>query len=184
MCHFITAVLPVADPSSHFRRLVAEHRLLFEPTTNPSVEAQLHAGEHYFRATGHWCDCGTGLGAGAESTDERALEKRVAKLRHRGWGKAKIARWLEQQASNERRLSRKRQSGANTPTAEEWHRFLYGVLAPGGIARVGLLLHMYSGDFLTEEIRFSREAVPLSKLTPELLRGIREDVLYEFRGLV
>jgi len=182
MCHFITAVLPVADPSSHFQRLVTEHRLRFEPTENPSVEAQLHPGEHYFRATPHMCDCGTGLGAGAESADGRTLEKRVAKLRRKGWGPAKITRWLEQHESNERSRARKRRTGADTPSADEWHRFLHAVLASGGVPRIGLLLHLYSGDLVEEQICFSRAAVPLSKLTPELLHGIEEDVLYEFRG--
>lgn len=181
MCHYITAVLPTTDSDAGLGGLVEKHRLLFERVSNDSVSAQLRPGERQLRATGHMCDCGTGLGAGRRAPAESDLDRRVAKLQKKGWGEAKIARWLDQQESNEHSRARKRAARSETPTAEEWHRFLVEVLGSGGVEWVGLLLHWYSGDLSEEQVRFARQPVSFSELSPQLLLDLKEDVLYEFR---
>ena len=94
MCHFITATRSGHDIDPQLRRVVENHRLLFVPIENPTVTKQLQPSEGYFRATGHYCDCGTGLGAGRRRPVKPPIEKQMAKFCKKGWGEAKIKRWL------------------------------------------------------------------------------------------
>src|SRR5688572_15732863 len=93
MCHFITAVIPPEVAPDAAAALFAAHRLGFVVLQNPNVAAQLSDGERHILTTRGHCDCGTVLGSHREAANhERELEK----LRKKGWGEAKIERWVEQ----------------------------------------------------------------------------------------
>ena len=179
MCHFITAVLPTAEPPPLLRALVERSGLLFEPLHNPHVAGQLDAGEGYFRATDCMCDCGTGLGS-AEATESR-FESRLRAIRRKkkGWSEARLRRWVEQQETNRRSAERKAAARASTPTAEQWAGFLTEAIDLGEATYVGLLLHWYDGSPENEAIpALRRERISISPTLGQHLAEMSEDVLY------
>src|SRR5262245_6972763 len=109
MCHFVTGVLPAEASRATLTPILREHGLAFAPLDNDFVQGQLRDGEIYARATNAYCDCGTPLGAARrapERGDGSHEVRRIEELRKKGWGAAKIERWLEQQKSTRRRDAR------------------------------------------------------------------------------
>jgi hypothetical protein len=181
MCHYITAVLPSTADLERVEAIFRRHKRKLEPQPNPSVLEQLHSGERYYLTTSGSCDCGTPLGSAVKAANHPPPdpEAQRLKLQKRGWGEAKIDRWLGQQ---EERLARLQdQTSLPTPGADEWEALLREVLASGATAYVCLLLHWYSGP-ITGRIRLlRREKAEIAVVTPDTLACLEEDVLYEFR---
>ena len=99
MCHFVTATLPSREPSSAARRIIEKHGFRYAPIENPAIRPQIGESAGYFQATRGVCDCGTSLGSRDEEPEDDGLGRELAKLRRKGWGKAKIARWLDSKSS-------------------------------------------------------------------------------------
>jgi hypothetical protein len=185
MCHYITAILPsTADP-----RLLAPifeaHKMGFQQVSNHHLDSQLGSGQMYVLTTSGHCDCGTVLGClnRPNGSVSKSPEHEIRKLRNKGWSEAKIQRWIEEkERTNEKHLREDAdRARAERPQANNWIGFITDLLKSGSIQRVGLLLHWYRGQVEDAGIKISaREKVRLEALTPKLLMGIKEDVLYEF----
>jgi hypothetical protein len=186
VCIFITAVVPVSASIEALQPLVADHHKALTPVDNRYVQSQLRADEAYFLTTTRFCDCGTSLGGErrAGSRPKKHGARRLAVLRNRGWGEAKIARWLAEQAqteAREQRIQAARKLGGPNQDLEEWRALLSDLLVQPGVGWVGLLIHWYRGGPSTERIDIARrEGVPLDDSAVRRLGEMGDDVLYVF----
>jgi hypothetical protein len=178
MCYHITgAVKGIGLEALNAALRAAGGGMVFADASASPVQGQLAAGERYLEhASGGWCDCGTMLG---QADPPGEADRRAAKLRAKGWGQAKIDRWLAQtrQASQEKLTRRVDQS--NDPGNDTWAVGITAALAAGA-AGFGLVLHWYSGAVADERFHLSRAAFPLAALDPELLSHMPHDTLYWF----
>lgn len=182
MCHFITATLPKTADHAALDALARTFGRQFRPLASPAVAAQLPPGSAYFLTALAHCDCGTVLGsdrrAAASAPDWSAEE---AKLLKKGWGRAKVARALEQRRENAS-LKQDAHEQADRARTESLEGFVSGVLQSGLTQELGLLLHSYRGA-LNEEFSILRlEQVPQNAGLAEVLPAVEEDVLYVFRA--
>jgi hypothetical protein len=176
MCHLITTTLSHDTELGALRPVIREHRMALAPIYNSHVATQLPRGTLYLRATQGMCDCGTALGCltRGDRDPHHAGERDQERLRRKGWGEAKIARWVAE---------RERSAGRETRRAEadRWLTFIRAVLETGRTHRFGLLLHWYCGGIETERINLrDTRRLPIAQVTPDTLMEIEEDVLYEF----
>jgi hypothetical protein len=211
VCLFITATLPAEARWERVEPVLARHALRWKALENTSLKEAL-AGDHYYLTTRGHCDCDTALGSlgGRISGPRRQTvagaagrDPEVAKLRKRGWGEAKIRRWLEQRAQAaanwtraeavraETRGTEIREAGG-TGEAQRWLetiRELLGGDGEGGrageggarVKHVGLLLHQYGGGLQNERITLARsETVSAAALELQTLLELQTDVLYRF----
>ena len=183
MCHFVTAVLPVAADVSRLDAIARRHHRQLQALANSSIEAQLLPNERYFLTTLEHCDCGTALGAHSrtKTTGTGGHNSELERLRARGWSEAKLTKWLEQKQRVSARNARVR-SSQEAPDTSHWRRLIEEILNSGLTRYVGLLLHMYSGPLSGRIQLAGRQVVLVEDLTEELLAGVDEDVLYEFRS--
>lgn len=185
MCYYITAVARVRDPDA-LSAAAWSHRLRWLPLANSSITPFLQRGEAYFATTQGLCDCGTPLGA-ARRVDSEARRKRfeaeATRLRRQGWSAAKVERWIEQQVANlarDRAAAEQKNRGA-AAGVQNWVDFLTIAFQQNLVDSLGLLLHFYRTDVARERLPVqSRQSLPLSELSNELLAGLEEDVLYMF----
>lgn len=185
MCLFITATLPRNASLNCVAPIFEAHRLSFKKISNPYVLNQLHAGDVYVSTTTSHCDCGSVLGSlnrrNKDETEDH--EHELKKLRRKGWSEAKIQRWLEQKEQTKEKHLREDEAlaGRNTPVARDWAEFISELLGSRCTDRIGILLHFYHTGVDSERVKIlGKEKVKLEELTPKLLMGMREDVVYEF----
>ena len=96
-------------------------------------------GERFYRVTREQCDCATWLGTVGDAdleTDE--VDPRVARLRRRGWGEAKIKRWLEVTADDARKRSEADRDRGHL-SIEDWATFIERALEQG-VPTIGVCL--------------------------------------------
>ena len=187
MCHFVTATLPANAKLDSLRLIARDHALALTEVHNPHVASQLQPGELYYLTTLGSCDCGTVLGSqlrlDRRSHAKEPNEREIAALRRRGWSETKIERWLLQHSLTTARDTRGQRVHAEGRALEagSWQQFLNEVLASGGTAFVGLLLHWYHGSIDGERIQIrQRRVIRQTDTTPDLLMHLPEDELYVF----
>ena len=185
MCHFITATLPAEADVERVRQIAKSHCLAWVPADNPKVAAQLRAGELYFMTTHGHCQCGTPLGElrRHEKPEEPGYTRQLSKLRQKGWGKAKIERWLEQKHRNKEKRQRvvEHVKADRAAQVDRWISFFSTVIEVGASSNVGLLLHFYRSGPKTEDVKIARrDRKSVDTLLADDLLAMEEDVLYEF----
>jgi hypothetical protein len=185
MCLYITATLPRDAKFDCVAQIFQSYKLSFEMISNPYVLKQLHPGDVYISTTTRHCDCGSVLGSlgRRDGNDPEGYEHELMKLRRKGWGEAKIRRWLEQKGQTEEKHVREDEAraGSDMPVAQYWVDFISAVLNSKCADRVGVLLHFYHMDVEGERIKIlSNERVRLEELTPRLLMEMEYDVIYNF----
>ncbi len=141
------------------------------------------------------CDCETGLGSLATFADsadtlgqsDRALARKVQKLKAKGWSQSKIDRWLahrdEAELKRERTAAHREQRSREhyTSDAERWLGILGEMIESGNTSSVGLLIHWYSGQLESERIDIQKRCrTRISDASPEVMLHMEPDVLYEF----
>ena len=107
----------------------------------------------------------------------------VKKLQKKGWGEAKIRRWIEEKEQvKQRREDEDEAYLRSSPSpVKRWIEFLTSLIECGYTLKVGLLVHTYHSSVDTEKIDLAaKETVRIADLTPELLMKMKKDVLYEF----
>jgi hypothetical protein len=105
--------------------------------------------------------------------------KDTKRLKKKGWGEAKIEKWLKDK-------EHKRESAllSRQPEAEEWIAFLRSAVGHPNIGEFGLLLHSYETGPELESFKFKRQQiVPISEVTPAFIMELEEDVLCIFGNL-
>ena len=180
MCHYITAVLPRSAYIEKVRTIMKAHHRQLEELPNRSIESQLLAGEAYYLTAAGRCDCGTMLGfVSRRATPEPFnIEGAVERLKRKGWGKAKIDRWIEERLKAEPDVTNER--------AEDWsvNADLDALLAEVSRSQstpwLGLLLHFYSGPLSGRIALKSRERIASGADRLQALGCMQEDTLYVF----
>lgn len=187
MCHFITAILPANVKLDSLRLIARDHARALTEVHNPHVTSQLQPSEHYYLTTLGSCDCGPVLGAQPRrdrlSHAKEPTEREIAALRRRRWSETKIERWLLQHSLATAHDTRRQrvQAEGSAHEASSWQQFIKEVLASGGTAFVGLLLHWYHGSIDGERIQIrQRRIIRQTDTTPDLLMRLPEDELYVF----
>jgi hypothetical protein len=139
----------------------------------------------YFRAPRSQCDCGTKLKSQQrEASKEEPLEERVARLKAKGFGEAKIARLVEQEDRQKNKVLRARENRGkgSDPSAsvQEWLRLLNEMIRNHGVRTFGILFHEYSGNQTLEDFEIEGKVnMKLGNITEEDLRGLKPDIAYE-----
>ena len=143
-------------------------------------------GDVQVSTTRRMCDCGTVLASRGNPEVQRSpTEREMRKLRAKGWGKARIKRWLvEKTLAADRALrARDREAESGAPELDRWIGVISKVLSMGYASRFGLLVHWYSGGMESERLQLGpTQSMPLSELSATTLLEMREDSLLEVRG--
>src|SRR6185312_15424788 len=157
MCHYITLIAPTDDVAA-IRVIMERHGRRADPIDNPSIRKVLRAGECQLLTTRRHCDCGTVLGGRPVPTEayEDKLAKEEARLRHKGWSEAKIARAIE----DHRKADARPRLGHGPDSLELWDAVLHDLREELKLPYVGLFFRMYSGNISTEVFSASRREVP------------------------
>lgn len=187
MCYFITGIYSGPVTLEEINAAAGKYDLQFEPCDNRFVREQLARDEIYVSKLADICDCDTPLGsvrraAGhEENVGKTALA--VRKLRSKGWGEAKIQRYLEskQQMQDRAADSETRQLAQSRALMRSWLNYFEALFQTTATRTFGLLLHFYSKGPDNEHLRLlSRRTIPLPDLTEDTLLMMEDDVLYVF----
>ncbi|MCP5023562.1 MAG: hypothetical protein GY930_17560 [bacterium] len=181
MCHVITLVLP----SEAAQIMVAGTLAPLQDAPNPHVLSKLQTGELYVAATGKGWDCDTPIGSASKGDplDKDLTTTQTAKLRKKGWGPAKIKKWLENKERADAKSVRVAEANAQADAlaASEWIRRIGMAVNADGTGYAGLCLHWYRGSIDDEPIKLERWVhLDLATVQPEDLTRFKEDVLYVF----
>jgi len=184
MCHFITATIYKSSSIEELNKIAQRFNLAFTIINNKFVQSQLSRDYQYLSKSTTHCDCGTVIGSCCNSPNGVSIsENKINKLKRKGWGKAKIQRWLDEKEKYKEKLKREESSTKERwkPKIQEWYDFIQTVVANKNIGQIGLLLHWYCSGPETEKIAIKNTInIPISEVTPEYLTKIREDSLYLF----
>ncbi len=144
VCFYITATLPPNANEVEVRRLVKGIGRAFDQIDSPYQSTLLRPGERHYATTRGVCDCPTTLGSCARKPPHPS--RKVSVLRKKGWGEAKIQRWLDQWQQIEERNERVRQHRAELHSAGQttWIELLRSLFESGSTPWFGLVLHFYS----------------------------------------
>ncbi|MFN8888729.1 MAG: hypothetical protein ACK5WF_14810 [Cyclobacteriaceae bacterium] len=187
MCHFITGLITKQTTLEEINAIGRNHVITFDVCNNSFVRSQLNADEIYLAKRTKYCDCDTQVGMKTRTDDPttRRIDKReLDKLKSKGWSETKIARWLaDREKSVEKDKVRYDQIVNGTHTdIENWLGYIHKLFAETTIPRFGLLLHWYASGTESERIKVKgRVIIRLTELTPDVLLGVEEDTVYEFR---
>ena len=176
MCTYIMTVLPAGTDLDRAKKEYKQFGLRFwvreerPPTISP---------HDFYVGTAKHCDCGTALGSAyIPPSPMKSPEEHIPKLKKRGWSQAKIERWLAEKRAHSIDSETALDEGTIQQLAR-WHAFIEHVLQSRLASRLGIFVHFYNERFGADIIR-QIERVPLSRVTPELLRNMADDTLYEF----
>ena len=182
MCHFLTAVLSKGADIDACCLIAEKFQRVFEPVSNQYIQKQLEPKMKYYCMTKGNCDCGTIWGKGKGAGDvKKKMNRKLKKLRNKGWSEAKIKRFIESQnqASQGRQASLKKQHIDCETLAHRWISFISEIIDQGLSDYMGILLHWYSGNLEEEKIDIQQiEKISLSELDPTFIWKAKEDVLY------
>lgn len=179
MCHLVTMVLPPEAQFARVEPVLARYHRGFEIVENRHLARILEPGEIYFCPSPKHCDCGTALGSMRQVSDTQDLTGEIKKRKRKGWGEAKITRWLEQQEKNRQAKTGQtlKQNGA-AGEPDDWLDIVRELRAEARLPYVGIMLHFYSGP-LSERIDATRVETPFEETgAATLLYHMDEDVVY------
>lgn len=171
MCHFVTLIAPTDDADA-VRTIMDQHGRAADPADNPSIRKVLHEGERQYVTSRSQCDCGTVLAPRHEAPDtfERTLAKEEARMKRKGWSKAKITRAME-----DRRKADARPSGGGGDSLELWNAVLGDLRDELKLPYAGLFVRFYSGAMATEVFEASRREVPAGTPWQDALASLEHD---------
>ncbi len=177
MCHFITLIAPTENAAA-VRAIMERHGRAASPIDNPSVRKALRDGEHQFITTRGHCDCGTVLAPRHDTPAafEKKLAKEIARMKRKGWSKAKIERAIEDQ-----RKADARPDGGGSDSIELWSVVLRDLGEELGLPYIGLLVRFYSGEIATEAFTATRRDVEKGMTPNEALASMEHDEVTIFR---
>jgi len=149
MCYYITATIPSNTKFPEIISLLKECKFGYDPIQNASLQDAIGKNRLYFKPTLTDCDCGTPLGGmnTRKSYEPEALEKQAAIQRKKGWGEAKIRRWLAEKQGVQNRIEADKlaKQAEWVLSDSEWQVNIKKLISSGIIKEFGLLLHWYTG---------------------------------------
>jgi hypothetical protein len=169
MCTFIYGTLP----KGFAPELIEREFIHFWPVDPADASAVIHPGEQFGRLTRGHCDCDTPLARGARSEARREEhdERRLRKLKAKGWSEHKIEQWMKQvEAAGQAATTRRSQT--QQPELAQWSEWLRFAVLQQRAKPLGLLVAWVGETALrAEELR-------LRDATPERLGALEQRVLY------
>jgi hypothetical protein len=171
MCHYITLIVPNADPAE-LDRVLIPHGRKAGTVNNPSLQLALFPEDQQFILVRNaaLCDCGTIFAApqGPEKSLAEIHENQAARLRRKGWSASKIERSLAQQ------------SAASKPqeyidSFEIWEQIVGDIFQTLRVKRVGIFVHNYSGSIAEEVLAPRLRALPAGTSIIDGLKSMTED---------
>jgi len=179
MCLFITAVAPKSAMTPAFLDVVARHHFFLDPVDNPFVAKRLRPGEAYVSMTRGHCDCGSPLFTESATRTPAELERRIAKLRRKGWREGKIRSWVESTEPTSERANQGRDVGR---ALADWADFLDEARADPR-AYVGLVGHWYKRGPANDELELGDRLIHrVEELRSKDFAGLAKDIVHEFRS--
>jgi hypothetical protein len=176
MCLFVAAIVPQKAMTPEFAAVASRHGMPLSPLSNATLGQQLAPTEQVWITTRSHCDCGSELFSRPKRTP-RNLERERQKLKKKGWGEAKIEKWI--QATERSRLTSPTE---RVVTRREWLGFLSEALALRTTPYVAILGHSYGGDLSIEELRLEgRTRRLVEELDGPAFEALTEDTVHEFR---
>ena len=171
MCFYLTAILPKTADIGIAKQILNQYNLDISLVNNQYLSNQLHGRQYYFRITKDYCDCDTLFGCLAQN--EKSMDKEITKLKKKGWGQAKIDKWLENWENS---------------TAEQyiaqftvWQNCFFRIFDENIASSMGLLKHWYHDDLGDEKINIVRiESIKIDDIILASFLKMEEDVLYQF----
>jgi hypothetical protein len=155
MCYLVT--IGTRESRASVEALLGDDRLLaVRPSNNSSLRSVFPQSDQLFELTSGYCSCALVIQSTPRSVEEQRARLRT-RYRRRRWSQAKIARALaEWEAAHERRL------GTQAAPKTQLSAVLRALASkPGGLR---VLVHFYSGQFDSEEIRTGgRVSVPVDR---------------------
>jgi hypothetical protein len=144
MCYLVTIGTHESQTSLEVL-LGRDAAVAVRPATNPSLRTVFPPGDNLFEVTSGHCSCDLVVEA-AESSAASQLAKLRARYEGKGWSKAKIARALaDWEAAHERRELK------HAAPQRQFYGLLRALVSrPVGVR---LVVHFYSGQFNTEDVR-------------------------------
>ena len=140
MCYFVVAALPRQANLESISEIFDRHGRRLAPAQlaigGPSIPDDR---ELYYTCQGP-CDCDTPIGSRANGRAQRGpSDRKVAKLRNKGWSQAKIDRWIESKKSSLVEKERKRLSNENNSALDidRWIELIREAARVGGGCRLG-----------------------------------------------
>jgi hypothetical protein len=190
MCVSVTATLPAGTNLDALRRVLHPYSRALRRLKNARVLDQLPPGEMYFLANGPGGLYNTSLGTLYDQPDVDPaayqadyLARCTKKLRQKGWGRARIERWVGEKRKYFARSGQEqeRYDRAARDEANYWVNVIRTVVASGVAPHMGLLIHMYGGKREDEHFIIKRiEKTRKDALEADLLLRMEEEVLYVF----
>ncbi len=186
MCLFVSIALPAGADLGAVREVLRRHGRAFRSNATPEAVPFLRPGDRYGTIERNRCDCGTILGSRWRARDDAerpvTTARHLSKLRRRGWSKSRVQRWADARAANaEWNQSHRDQVHAEQETP--WDSLLRELLRAAGASGLRLLLHEYTGTRDESPLPpYRGQVLTAEELTPETLRAIREDEVYEIRA--
>lgn len=184
MCTFITSWVSEGGDKSRLASILNEHGFDLDEYPGSPIRAKLK-GPVYFRPTRSYCDCGTALGSShRKGGKEASMETRIEGLRSKGWGEAKITRWVEEQERIRKKNSRAEEARSarhdRSASIEHWMSLLEALLDKHGYARLGILFHHYHGNQSLEDFELKAAVkLDLADLKAADFAEMRPDTPYE-----
>ncbi len=183
MCFYITATLPKGTQIENIREILELYKMEFSEIQNHFVQAQLRAGELYFRATKDYCDCDTVLGSLNSLKDFQTISKskKIKALKKKNWTDEEINNWINEKVRTKQiKNSKKFIPVERNERLNRWIHFFHEILDDKKVSHIGILKHWYSRGLENEEIKIRKtQRISINEVNPDLLLNLYEDTLYE-----
>ncbi len=178
MCFYVFVTLPDEVTEQQLAAL-RYPPLMLRPLGEHAIEGVPQA-HRVYRATAGHCDCGSlfevgGVDVGLETS---RLEAHVRKLRNKGWGEAKIARWKSESV----KTSAVTRAAADPTERNAWNGLFARLARCEAIREVGIFAHQFSGTLAEERGSLKCMTVhDLHATTADLFEAMETDRLYLLR---
>ncbi len=158
MCDLLTYAMPeeAAEPIQSFLIESLGERIYVTPFVNEGSGHAYEAKLKEFSITNGHCSCGLVYEGSPKKDQERALERKIANYRKRGWSDTKIDRAI----ADHTRTSRKPRFG-KTPILEDIAKFLEAEHRRCGYLE--FISHFHSGLFSREQ--FATQTVSVASIS-------------------
>ena len=180
MCHFIFAALPEKSDIEYISEIFIRHGRKFELSERnidgPSIPDNLNL----FDTCKESCDCGTPIGSRTNTRERKSPDTHeINQLKRKGWSQTKINRWIESKENSLIEKGRKRISDEQETAGyiDYWVTLIREVVSSKKCNRLGLMLFWApkAHNHLKKKV-----TITLSELSPNTLREMEENVLYDF----
>jgi hypothetical protein len=176
MCTFILATCDKNAKEELLRKTLNLRNFAFKPIAQPPKEWKVEPEQKWRLATGFYCDCGTVIGirrSESHKLNEKNLERKLIKLKQKGWSESRIKRWLE---DREKPIIRGLED-SKVLELNNWKSAIVAVMETKSTKHFGIFHHFVSGSYDDYEGCLAVQKVQYEELTDEHLTHLPENTL-------